>query len=80
MNIQAIFGPGMVLGFIFFSMLADRKGRKYTYLLALYVMITSIASIYVGILIQNSYLMGLGQFLNGSACMFSLNISFTVAA
>ena len=79
MNIQAMQGIGAIIGMTGFSMLADRKGRKYAFLASLYTIISALFCIFFGILAKNYFLMGIGQFLSGSSCLFCLPIGYTIA-
>ena len=79
MNIQAIHGVGLIFGMMGFAMLADKRGRKYAFMVSQYTITLAIGSIFWGIMMRNPFLMGMGQFLNGLTCIVNVNLSFTIA-
>ena len=79
MNIQALFGVGLIIGMIAFAVLADKKGRKYSFLASQYTLIVAISFVLFGIWGKNPVLMGVGQFLIGFGGIVNVNLSFTIA-
>lgn len=80
MKIQAIYAPGLIMGFFFFSIVADSRGRRLALIGSFSTLTVGYLLLFIGIYFQLFLLIGLGQFISGASSSVGRNIGYTIAS
>ena len=79
MDVQALFAPGILLGLMIFSVMADTKGRKFASCLMIGCMSGSLICLIFSIHYRILWLIAVAQFMSGFGLSASLNVCYTLA-
>ena len=80
MLIQGMYALGAIPGIMFFSMMADRKGRRYAFLFCFTLLGFGCILMFIGIFFRRVPLIMTGQVICGFSSNAGMNISYTFAS